>query len=294
MALASAPAPRPMTRAPAHPSGRPAFRPNTAWLRRCFVAMITVFTLLPIVWLALASIKTRNDALALPPRLIFAPDFSAYGRLLSQGFLGSFQTSLTIALTNVVLTMLLGVPAAYALSRMQGRVQKNLSFWLLSVRMAPLFAVIIPLYILFRGIGLLDTPVAVAMAHLTLTLPMAILMLTNYFRSIPIDLDQAALLDGASRAQVLRMVILPISRPMLASVAILVFIFSWNEFLLAFILTSRNAQTVPVAVASMAGTMSFDWPLIAAVSVAAMVPALLFVGIAQRHIVAGLGAGAVK
>jgi ABC-type glycerol-3-phosphate transport system permease component len=262
--------------------------------RAAFLSVAVTFVLFPILWLALGSLKTRNGALAVPPELIFTPDFSAYARIFTQGFMGSFQTSLTIALTNVVLTMLLGVPAAYALTRMTGKVQENLSFWLLSVRMAPLFAIIIPLYVLFRGIGLLDTPVAVALAHLTLTLPMAIWMLVTYFRSIPIDLDQAALLDGATRFQVLWIVILPIARPMLASVGIIVFIFSWNEFLLAFILTSRDAQTVPVAVASMAGTMSFDWPLIAAVSIVAMIPALLFVGVAQRHIVSGLGAGAVK
>lgn len=262
--------------------------------RAAFLIVAVTFVLFPILWLALGSLKTRNAALAVPPELVFQPDYSAYTRIFTQGFLDSFQTSLTIALTNVVLTMLLGVPAAYALTRMTGKAQENLSFWLLSIRMAPLFAVIIPLYVLFRGIGLLDTPIAVAMAHLTLTLPMAVWMLVTYFRSIPIDLDQAALLDGASRLQVLWIVIIPIARPMLASVAIIVFIFSWNEFLLAFILTSRNAQTVPVAVASMAGTMSFDWPLIAAVSIVSMVPALLFVGIAQRHIVSGLGAGAVK
>lgn len=262
--------------------------------RAAFLSVTVTFVLFPILWLALGSLKTRNGALAVPPELIFQPEFSAYVRIFTQGFMGSFQTSLAIALTNVVLTMVLGVPAAYALTRMTGKVQENLSFWLLSVRMAPLFAVIIPLYVLFRAIGLLDTPVAVALAHLTLTLPMAIWMLVTYFRSIPIDLDQAALLDGASRIQVLWIVIIPIARPMLASVGIIVFIFSWNEFLLAFILTSRDAQTVPVAVASMAGTMSFDWPLIAAVSIVSMIPALLFVGVAQRHIVSGLGAGAVK
>lgn len=259
-----------------------------------FITLALIFVLMPIVWLALGSLKTRNAALALPPQILFTPDFGAYAKILSQGFLGSFRNSLTIALTNVALTLLLGTPAAYALTRMRGKVQENLSFWLLSIRMAPLFAVILPLYVLFRNIGLLDTPLAVALAHLTVTLPMAIWMLVTYFRSIPIDLDQAALLDGANRLQILWLVIIPIARPMLASVAILVFIFSWNEFLLAFILTSRNAQTVPVAVATLAGTMSFDWPLIAAVSVASMIPALLFVGFAQRHIVAGLGSGAVK
>jgi multiple sugar transport system permease protein len=262
--------------------------------RRLFIALMLVFVLLPIVWLAAGSLKTRDEALALPPELIFTPNFAAYIKIASGGFLGAFKNSLTIALTNVVLTLLLATPAAYALTRLKGRLQENLSYWVLSIRMAPLFAVILPLYVLFKSIGLLDTRFAVALAHLTLTLPLAVWMLMTYFRSIPEDLDQAAMLDGAKHWQILLMVIVPIARPMLASVAILVFIFSWNEFLLAFILTSRNAQTVPVAVASLAGTMTFDWPLIAAVSVCSMIPAFLFVGFAQRHIVAGLASGAVK
>lgn len=261
------------------------------WL---MITLSLVFVLFPIVWLTVASLKTRNAALAVPPEFIFTPDFDAYWRIFSGGFLGAFQNSLIIAVTNVFLTLLLGVPAAYALTRMRGKVQENLSFWLLSIRMAPLFAVILPLYVLFKSLDLLDTPLAVSMAHLTLTLPLAVWMLVTYFRTIPEDLDQAALLDGANSLQILWLVIIPIARPMLASVAILVFIYSWNEFLLAFILTSRNAQTVPVAVASLAGTMSFDWPLIAAVSVVSMLPALVFVGFAQRHIVSGLGSGAVK
>lgn len=262
--------------------------------RWVLITLALIFVLFPIVWLTVASLKTRNAALALPPELIFTPDFSAYDKILSGGFLGAFRNSLVIALTNVCLTMILGVPAAYALTRMRGAVQENLSFWLLSIRMAPLFSVILPLYVMFKWVGLLDTPFAVSIAHLILTLPMAVWMLVTFFRSIPEDLDQAAVLDGANHLQVLWIVIIPIARPMLASVAIIVFIYSWNEFLLAFILTARNSQTVPVAVASLAGTMSFDWPLIAAVSVASMIPALIFVGFAQRHIVSGLGSGAVK
>lgn len=270
---------------------------RSPWARAGRLAFITAalgFVLLPIVWLAMASLKTRNAALAVPPELIFAPDFSAYERILHGGFLGAFQNSLQIAVTNVILTLLLGVPAAFAITRMRGKVQENLSFWLLTIRMAPLFAVILPLYVMFRSLGLLDTPLAVSIAHLSLTLPMAIWMLVTYFRTIPEDLDQAAMLDGANALQILWIVVIPLARPMIASVAIIVFIYSWNEFLLAFILTARNAQTVPVAVASLAGTMSFDWPLIAAVSVASMIPALIFVGFAQRHIVSGLASGAVK
>ncbi|MBB3931753.1 multiple sugar transport system permease protein [Kaistia hirudinis] len=262
--------------------------------RLAFTIFALAFVLLPIAWLALGSLKTRNQALALPPQLIFTPSFDAYSAIVAKGFLGAFQNSLIIALSNVVLTLLLGTPAAYALARMTGKAQDNLSFWVISVRMAPVFAVILPLYVLFKALGLLDTRVAVSLAHLTLTLPLAVWMLLTYFRSIPEELDQAAMLDGAGPLQILLYIIVPIARPMLASVAIVVFIFSWNEFLLAFVLTARGAQTVPVAVASLAGTMSFDWPLIAAVSICSMIPALIFVGFAQRHIVAGLASGAVK
>jgi ABC-type glycerol-3-phosphate transport system permease component len=263
-------------------------------LRAAFLGAVLVVVLFPLFWLALGSLKTRHDALALPPKLIFTPSFDAYDKIVAGGFLQAFGNSLTIALTNVLLALAIGTPAAFALTRMQGKVQENLSFWVLSIRMAPLFAVILPLYVLFKSVGLLDSRIAVAMAHLTITLPIAVWMLMTYFRSLPMELDQAAMLDGATPLQILLHIVVPMSRPMLASVAVIVFIFSWNEFLLAFMLTQRNAQTVPVAVAGLAGTMSFDWPLIAAVSLCSMIPAFLFVGFAQRHIVAGLASGAVK
>lgn len=263
-------------------------------IRTAFLAGTVTFVLFPLFWLLLGSLKTRHEALAVPPSLVFTPTFDAYATILGGGIAGAFFNSLTIALTNVALVLFIGVPAAYALSRMKGAVQDNLSFWVLSIRMAPLFSIILPLYVLFKAIGLLDTRLAVALAHLTLTLPLAVWLLVTYFRALPEDLDDAAMLDGAKRWQTLLLVILPISRPMIASVAVIVFIFSWNEFLLAFFLTSRDAQTVPVIVAGLAGTMSFDWPLIAAVSICSMLPALIFVGFAQRHIVDGLASGAIK
>ena len=274
---------------PAHPHTR-----TVRNIRRAFLAFTVTFVLFPLFWLLLGSLKTRHEALAIPPSLVFTPTFEAYSTILGGGIAGAFFNSLTIALTNVTLVLVVGVPAAYALARMKGAVQENLSFWVLSIRMAPLFSIILPLYVLFKAIGLLDTQIAVALAHLTLTLPLAVWLLVTYFRALPEDLDDAAMLDGAKRWQTLLLVILPISRPMIASVAVIVFIFSWNEFLLAFFLTSRDAQTVPVIVAGLAGTMSFDWPLIAAVSICSMLPALIFVGFAQRHIVDGLASGAIK
>ncbi len=265
-----------------------------ALMRGGFLGVVMVFVVFPLVWLALASLKTRAGALEVPPQIVFTPSLEAYAKILESGLGRAFLNSFTIALTNVALSLGIGVPAAYALARMRGAVQENLSFWVLSIRLAPLFAIILPLYVLFKELGLLDTRLAVAMAHLTLTLPLAVWLLMTYFRSLPVDLDEAAMLDGARPLQILWMVVVPISRPMIASVAVIVFIFSWNEFLLAFFLTSRDAQTVPVVVAGLAGTMSFDWPLIAAISICSMVPALVFVGFAQRLIVAGLAQGAVK
>lgn len=265
-----------------------------AVLRATFLGTVMLFVVFPLVWLTLASLKTRAGALEVPPAIFFTPSFDAYARILYSGLDRAFVNSFTIAITNVVLSLAIGVPAAYAMARMRGALQGRLSFWVLSIRLAPLFAIILPLYVLFKALGLLDTRLAVAMAHLTLTLPLTVWLLITYFRALPVDLDEAAMLDGARPWQVLWMVIVPVSRPMIASVAVLVFIFSWNEFILAFFLTSRDAQTVPVVVAGLAGTMSFDWPLIAAISICSMVPALIFVGFAQRHIVAGLAAGAVK
>lgn len=263
-------------------------------IRWSFLSFVLVFVTFPLIWLALASLKTRAASLEVPPKLIFMPNFGAYEKILASGLIDAFVNSFSIALTNVILSLGIGVPAAYALARMRGPIQENLSFWVLSIRLAPLFAIILPLYVLFQQMGLLDTRLAVALAHLTLTLPLSVWLLMTYFRALPVDLDEAAMLDGAKPWQTLYMVIVPIARPMIASVAVIVFIFSWNEFLLAFFLTSRDAQTVPVVVAGLAGTMSFDWPLIAAISICSMVPALIFVGFAQRHIVEGLASGAVK
>lgn len=259
-----------------------------------FLGVYLVFVLFPVIWLVLSSFKTRADALALPPQIIFTPTFDAYEKLFTGGILVSFGNSLLVGMTNIVTALVLAIPAGYALARMSGPVKQNLSFWVLSTRMAPAFGVIVPLYVLMRGLGLLDTRPAVMLAHLTFNLPFAIWLLMRYFEDLPVELEEAALVDGASRWGALRHAVLPPSWPMLVAVAILIFVASWNEFILAFLLTSVEARTVPVLVASLAGTMAFDWPLMCAVSAGAMAPAFLLVFLIQRHITRGLTLGAVQ
>lgn len=265
-----------------------------SWFLGGYLAVYLLFVLFPILWLLLGSLKSRYEALLVPPRLLFQPTLLAFEKILSGGLLHVFGNSVTIGLANVALALLLGVPAAYGLSRMRGKARDNLAFWILSIRMAPAFGLVIPIYALMRGIGLLDTLPAVIIAHLTINLPLAVWLMLSYFDDLPVDMEEAALIDGATHLQVLLRVLLPLSGPMLVAVALLVFVFSWNEFLFAFILTSSQAQTVPALIASLAGTMNFDWPLMSAISVSALAPAFLVVFFAQRAITEGLTMGAVK
>ena len=253
-----------------------------------------VFVLFPIIWLVLSSLKTHYQTLMIPPQIVFQPTMEAYEKILTGGMLKAFANSLKIAGIDIVLALFFGIPAAYSLARFKSKLNENIGFWFLSIRMAPAFGVIVPIYIVIRNLKLLDSIFAVNLAHLLINLPFAIWLLKGYFEEMPIAIEESALIDGATRLQVLLRIVLPPSMPMVISVAILTFMFSWNEFLFVFVLTSSEGATVPVLVASLAGTMTFDWPLMCAVSIGAMVPAFIFVLIVQRFIVRGLTLGAIK
>lgn len=259
-----------------------------------FLCLYLLFILLPIIWLIQASFRTQAGVYEIPPKLIWKPKFNAYIKLFGSGLLNSFKNSAIVASTAVILSLLLGIPAGYALSRLKTAAGENIGFFILSVRMAPLFAVIVPIYMVMRYLHLIDTIYAVVVAHLVINLPLAVWLLKSYFEGIPSDIEDAAIVDGASRWQILFHVIVPLSTPMIAAVSALVFLLSWNEFLFAFILTSQSAKTVPVLVSSLAGTMQFDFPLMSAVSSFALIPAFILVVYLQKHIVKGLTLGAVE
>ena len=258
------------------------------------LSIFLVFFLFPIIWLVISSIKTHYQTLVIPPKLLFKPTIGAYRKIITGGMLKSFKNSIVISFVDIVLALLLSIPAAYSLARFKSKFNKNIGFWFLTVRMAPAFGVIVPMYIVIRYLKLLDTTYAVNVAHLLINLPFAIWLLKGYFEELPLEIEESALIDGANRLQTLIWVVLPTSVPMIISVAILTFMFSWNEFLFAFVLTSNQGVTVPVLVAALAGTMTFDWPLMCAVSIGAMIPAFIFVFIVQRYIVRGLTLGALK
>jgi multiple sugar transport system permease protein len=258
------------------------------------VSVYLIFVLFPIAWLVLSSLKTHYQTLVIPPKVIFKPSTQAYEKIITGGMLKAFKNSLEIALIDIALGLILGIPAAYSLARFKTKFHETIGFWFLSIRMAPAFGVIVPIYIVIRHLRLLDTIFAVNIAHLLINLPFAIWLLKGYFEELPIEIEESALIDGATRFQALLRIVLPTSMPMVVSVAILTFMFSWNEFLFVFVLTSSEGATVPVLVAALAGTMTFDWPLMCAVSIGAMVPAFIFVFAVQRYIVRGLTLGAIK
>lgn len=269
-----------------------------SWLSKTILyfilAIFLIFVLFPIVWLAFSSVKTHYQTLVLPPKIVFKPNLDAYKKIITGGMFKSFKNSLLIAVVDIILALVFSIPAAYSLARFKSKFNENIGFWFLSIRMAPAFGVIVPIYIVIRNLRVLDTIIAVNVAHLLINLPFAIWLLKGYFEELPVEIEESALIDGATRFQALLKVVLPTSMPMVISVAILTFMFSWNEFLFAFVLTSNRGVTVPVLVASLAGTMTFDWPLMCAVSIGAMIPAFIFVFVVQRYIVRGLTLGAIK
>lgn len=259
-----------------------------------FLALYLLFIIFPILWLVQASFKTQAGCYEIPPEIIWEPRITSYIKLFGSGLIDSFKNSAIVASSAVILSLLLGIPAAYGLARLKTVAGENIGFFILSVRMAPLFAVIVPIYMVMRYLHLLDTIFAVMVAHLVINLPLAIWLLKSYFEGVPEELEDAAIVDGATRLQTLIHVVVPVSIPMIAAVSALVFLLSWNEFLFAFILTSQSARTVPVLVSSLAGTMAFDFPLMSAVSSFALIPALLLVVYLQKHMVRGLTLGAVE
>lgn len=259
-----------------------------------FLSIYLLFSLGPIVWVTISSFKTHYQTLVMPPTIVFRPTITAYKNVLFGGMGRVFLNSTKVAAIDIAIAMLLGIPAAYSLARFKSRVTENIGFWLLSLRMAPAFGVVVPIYILMQRLRLLDTTLAVNAAHLLINVPFAVWLMKGYIEEIPIEIEESALVDGATRFQALIRIILPISIPMVVTTIILVFLFSWNELFFAFVLTSSEGMTVPVLVASLAGSMTFNWPLLCAISVCAMVPAFLFAFVVQRHIVRGLTFGAIK
>jgi len=274
-----------------------AWRHNLRWLGAgLLLGLVLSFVLGPFVWQLITALKPVEQLAQLPPLLPAPPTGRNFAAVLgAPGFLRVTLNSFVVAVSTMLLAFILGVPAAYALAKLNLRGGHVILATLLCFSMFPAIANVAPLYLLFIRLGIRDSVLAVVVAHSVFALPFAIWTLTNFFQEIPHDLYRAARIDGCSHVGILRHVVLPLAAPGLVSVGLLVFIFSWNEFLYAFTLTAtERSRTLPVAIALFPGMHEVPWGEIAAASVLATLPTVLLMLLFQRRIIGGLTAGAVK
>ena len=254
------------------------------------------FLLAPFVWQVITALKPTAQLAQLPPLLPQPPTWQSFGAVLTApGFLRAGVNSVVVAVLTVLLAFALGVPASYALAKLPVVGRNPILATLLCLSMFPAIANVAPLYLLFVQLGIRDSILAVVLSHSVFALPFTVWTLTSFFQEIPDDLYRAARIDGCSHLGILRHVVLPLAAPGLLSVGLLVFIFSWNEFLYAFTLTAtERARTLPVAIALFPGLHEIPWGEIAAAAVLATLPTVALMLAFQQRIVSGLTAGAVK
>lgn len=260
----------------------------------CAGALVALW-LFPVAWMILTSFKPSADITSPVPLFTFHPVLEHYATLFSTYTFGRFfATSFAVAAAVTVIAMALGSRAAYALGCIQMAGSKDIAMWILSQRMLPPIAVVLPFFILFRRFGLIDTPAGLIVVYLVPALPFAVWLLRSFFVDTPAEVREAALLDGLRHEQILRRIVAPIASPGIAVTAIFTFIFTWNEFLFALFLTSERATTVPVGISQLVLAYQVLWGEVSAAGTLALLPLLPVVFALQRHIVRGMTLGAVK
>jgi trehalose/maltose transport system permease protein len=261
----------------------------------CVLILMGVYAL-PYVWQALTSLKPEAELLRLPPLLPTRLTLEHYRVVFEQSLLPrALGNSLAIALGTTALVVVLGLLAAYAIARLPIPAKSWLLLGIVAATAFPQIATVSPLYLVMRAFALRDTWTALVLAHTALGLPLVIWLLAGFIREIPVELEQAASLDGAHRGQILRWVVLPLVAPGAASVGLLTFLLSWNEFLYAYTFTATEAsRTVPVALALFPGVFEVPWGDIAAASILTSLPPVIIVIALQPYLVRGLLAGSLK
>ncbi|AEA68270.1 MULTISPECIES: carbohydrate ABC transporter permease [Pseudomonas] len=260
------------------------------------LAWVTALLLFfPIFWMVLTSFKTEIDAFATPPQFIFMPTLENYLHIQERSDYFHFAwNSVLISFSATALCMLIAVPAAYSMAFYETKRTKQTLLWMLSTKMLPPVGVLMPIYLLAKGAGLLDTRIALIVIYTLINLPIVVWMIYTYFKDIPREILEAARLDGATLGQEMLRVLLPISKGGLASTMLLSMILCWNEAFWSLNLTSSSAAPLTALIASYSSPEGLFWAKLSAVSTLACAPILIFGWISQKQLVRGLSFGAVK
>lgn len=255
-----------------------------------------LLVLFPIYWIIVSSFKIPVDTLAVPPLWIFTPTVEAYRNIFAvNNYLRFFLNSAIVAVGTVTIALSFGSLAAYALDRVPFRFSGLVSYLLLTTRMIFPIVYAIPLFNLMRHAHLLETRTGLIIAYTTFSLPYAVWIMQGFFNGIPVELDEAAMIDGCSRFSAFWRVIVPVAGPGLASAAIFILMLAWNEFLFALVLAGGGAaKTLPVAAAQLIGQREIQWNELCAVATVTIVPMAFFFILFQKHLIKGMIAGAIK
>ncbi|MEV0948707.1 carbohydrate ABC transporter permease [Rhodococcus sp. NPDC049939] len=267
-------------------------RPFSPWSAVAWIIALGFF--FPVAWMVLTSFKQEGDAYTDPPKLFFAPTLDQYRGVLDSGIGTSLLNSAFATVMSTLLVLLLGVPAAFALSLRPVRRTKDALFFFISTKMLPIVAAIIPLYVIVSNIGLLDNIWVLVILYTAMNLPIAVWMMRSFFLEVPGELLEAASMDGASLWTSVREVILPLVSPGIAATALICVIFSWNEFFFAVNLTAVQAQTIPVFLVGFITGEGLFWARLSAAATLAALPVILAGWVAQNKLVRGLSFGAIK
>lgn len=264
-------------------------------------SLLTVFTWLiaigfffPVAWMVLTAFKQESDAATNPPTFFFTPTLDQFKAVFDAGVGTALLNSLFVTTVSTIFVLLLGVPAAFALSLRPVKKTSDALFFFISTKMLPVVAVIIPLYVIVGQIGMLDNVWTLIVLYTSMNLPIAVWMMRSFFLEVPSELLEAAEIDGASLWTSVREVILPLISPGIAATALICVIFSWNEFFFAVNMTAVNAQTMPVALTGFMSGQGLFWAQLSAASVIAALPVVICGWIAQNKLVRGLSFGAIK
>ncbi|MFG2191355.1 carbohydrate ABC transporter permease [Streptomyces sp. NPDC048639] len=264
-------------------------------LVRVLVAVALVWTLVPLGWMALSSVKPSGEVTAPAPDVWFGPTLDNYRNLFtgSNNLWPYLTNSVVAAGLSALLATVLGALTGYGLARTPMRGKQHLSFWIISTRMAPAAAVVLPIFLIFRFLGLIDTLPGLVLAYLSFNLPFAIWLLNAFFAQVPPSLEESALVAGCTRWQAFRHVVLPLTRPGLVTTFVLCLVFSWNDYAFALVLSGPHTQTLPLAAGQLVTQTGIDWGQLTAIGTVVVVPMML-VGLAvRRWLVTGLTMGAV-
>lgn len=257
--------------------------------------VLILLTLFPLLWLFLTAIKQPIDAFAIPPKWIFEPTSDNFLAVLTKSeFVKSYRNSLIVVIGTTIFSLWFGIASGYTLARSKSRFSNAIGLWIILARMAPPMGFVLPLYLMFSKVGILDTYIGLILVYLTVTLPFVTWLMVGFIKGIPVEIEEASAIDGCNRFQTLLRIVIPSSLPGISTCAIFAFIMSWNEFFYALIISGRNTRTASVEIQGFINFAGINWGELAAAGVLVIVPVLIFTIFAQKGLIRGLTQGATK